>query len=198
LTLAEADAFYAPSIAGPLRQGEILSDVKQVVPVAGSVFKETTVDIIEHRFAVIVSQDCDLEQDFNARAAINSEPGKAALHERRQVSSVLFCDAIPADELRGRINDPRLWETARQNKNERYHFLGPISAAEDALGNGVPSGLGLDFKRYFSLPVDEVYAQAEQLKNRRTVLLTPYAEHLSVRFFFYQLRIALPKEHQVS
>jgi hypothetical protein len=58
--------------------------------------------------------------------------------------------------------------------------------------------LGLDFKNYFTIPVDDTYAQAEKLKNRRAVLRNYYAEHLSVRFFFYQLRIALPKEHHAK
>jgi GAF domain-containing protein len=104
--VAEADAFYTASIAGPLRQGEVLSDLKQVVPVAGSIFQQLSVDIVEHRFVVVLSQDCDLEQDFNARVAILKEPDKSSVHENRKLSSVLFCDAIPTDDLKTRIDNP--------------------------------------------------------------------------------------------
>ena len=198
--MAEANDFYVASRTGPLRQGEILSDLKQIVPIAGSVFHELRVDIIEHPFAVVLSQDCDLEQDFYAREGLKNQKQieRPEINERRKLSSVLFCDATPTDELRNRINDARVWKTVLQNMNERYQFLREIKPGQDASEKGVPSGLGLDFKRYFSIPTEEVYAQAEQLKNRRGILQTPYAEHLNVRFHFYQMRIALPKAHHAD
>jgi hypothetical protein len=194
------DAFYTPSRDGPLRQGEILTGLKRVVPEPGSALGEQLkADIIEHRFAVILSQDCDLEQDYSARYEIedNETAQQSAGRERKKLSCVLFCDAIPVDELKGRIADGRVFSFAEKNKNERYQFLREVKAEEDAHGKGIPAGLGLDFKRYFSLAAEDVYAQISILKNRRTVLQTPYAEHLSVRFFEYQLRIALAKEHHI-
>lgn len=195
-----ADAFYSPSQDGPLRQGEILSDLKVVVPVPGSVFGNLKADIVEHRYAVILSQDCDLIQDHDARSnEQQDETAEAAQErERRKLMSVYFCDAIPIDELKSRIRDKRVYDFASKNKNERYQFLRAVRPEEDARGQGIPSGLGLDFKRYFCLTVDDVYAQAKQLNNRRAVLQTPYAEHLSVRFFHYQARIALAKEHHAE
>jgi hypothetical protein len=190
------DAFYTPSQDGPLRQGEILSGLRCIVPLPGSAFGELKADIIEYRYAVILSQDCDLLQDFDARS--EGAEGQAVILERRKLINVLFCDAIPVDELQGRINDGRVWKAALQNKNERYQFLRTVTPEEDARREGIPSGLGIDFKRYFSLTVEDTYAQVKQLKNRRAVLQTPYAEHLSVRFFQYQLRIPLPKEHHVE
>jgi hypothetical protein len=192
------DAFYTPSRSGSLRQGEILTGLRRVVPEPGSVFGDLKADVVEHRFAIILSQDCDLEQDFDARSSRGEGEPASAERERKQLSCILFCDAIPVDELRARINDKRVWDFAFKNKNERFQFLRPVKPEEDALGAGILSGLGLDFKRYFSLPVEDVYAQVEKLKNRRTVLMTPYAEHLSVRFFEYQFRIALVKEHHAD
>lgn len=192
------DAFYTPSQDGPLRQGEILTGLRRVVPEPGSAFGELKADIIEHRFAVILSQDCDLEQDFFARyETMDGEtPQQLAEREQRKLSCVLFCDAIPIDELSGRINNKRVFDFANKNKNERYQFLREVKAEEDAHGRGV-AALGLDFKRYFCLAAEDVYAQNSRLKNRRAVLQTPYAEHLSVRFFAYQFRIALAKEHHI-
>jgi len=193
------DAFYTPSKNGPLREGEILTGLRRVVPEPGSAFGELKADIVEHRFAVIVSQDCDLAQDFAARFELKEGENEQQLleRERKKLSCVLFCDAIPIGELRARIADKRVWDFASKNKNERYQFLRAVEAGEDAQGRGIPEGLGLDFRRYFSLSAEDVYAQVEILKNRRAVLQTPYAEHLSVRFFQYQLRIALAKEHHV-
>jgi hypothetical protein len=191
------DVFYSPAANGSLRQGEILTGLKQLVPSPGSVLEEPAARIIDHRYAVILSQDCDLEQDFNARFAGAVDPSKAKVNDRRRLLSIMFCDAIPADELKDRISDPRVWANAVMNKNERYHYLHEVGSEDDALGHGLPA-LGLDFKNYFTLPVDDAYAQAEKSKNRRAVLRGYYAEHLSVRFFFYQLRIALPKEHSAK
>lgn len=193
------DAFYTPSRDGPLRQGEILTGLRRVAPEPGSAFGELKADIIEHRFAVILSQDCDLDQDFSARYQPKDGENEQQLleRERKKLSCVLFCDAIPIDELKGRINDKRVFDFANKNKNERFQFLRAVEPEEDARGEGIAGGLGLDFKRYFSLDVEDVYAQAAKLGNRRGVLLTPYAEHLSVRFFQYQLRIALAKEHHI-
>jgi hypothetical protein len=193
------DAFYTPSRDGPLRQGEILTGLRRVVPEPGSAFRELKADILEHRFAVILSQDCDLEQDFSARYETKGDenPQQLADREQRKLSCVLFCDAIPIDELSGRINNKRVFEFANKNKNERYQFLREVKGEEDAHLEGIPTGLGLDFKRYFCLTADDVYAQISILKNRRAVLQTPYAEHLSVRFFAYQFRIALAKEHHI-
>lgn len=192
-----SDAFYTPSRDGPLKQGEILTGLRRVVPEPGSAFGELKADIVEHRFAVVLSQDCDLEQDFSARRENKDGPSPQQLagQERKKLSCVLFCDAIPIDELKTRIDDKRVFDFASKNKNERFQFLREVKPEEDARGEGIAGGLGLDFKRYFSLGVEDVYAQVAMLKNRRAVLLTPYAEHLSVRFFEYQLRIALAKEH---
>lgn len=189
-----ADVFYSPSTAGEFRQGEILTGLKQIVPLPGTALQSPVANIVEHRYAVILSQDCDLEQDFKARFDPDLDPSKLAAKERRKLQSILFCDAIPEAEVKERIADPSIWRNALQNKNEPFHYLHEASQEGDAKGEGLPP-LGLDFKNYFTMATDDVYAQANALKNRRSVLKAYYAEHLSVRFFFYQLRIALPKEH---
>ena len=155
------DAFYTPSRDGPLRQGEILTGLRRVIPEPGSAFGELKADIFEHRFAVVLSQDCDLEQDFSARYQLKEGENEQQLaeRERKKLSSVLFCDAIPIDELRVRINDKRVWDFASKNKNERFQFLREVQPEEDAHGKGILAGLGLDFKRYFSLSIEDVYAQ---------------------------------------
>jgi hypothetical protein len=40
----------------------------------------------------------------------------------------------------------------------------------------------MDFKRYFSLPTEEVYYRIDSEAKRRCRLVSPYAEHLSTRF----------------
>lgn len=60
---------------------------------------------------------------------------------------------------------------------------------------GLPE-LGIDFKKIFTIPTDEIYQRIAlgQVK-RRAVLVSPYLEHLSSRFAYFLSRIALPQEH---
>jgi hypothetical protein len=56
--------------------------------------------------------------------------------------------------------------------------------------------MGIDFKRYFTIPADETYRRVELGEaQRRCVLQSPYLEHLSSRFAYYLSRVALPLDH---
>lgn len=180
----------APSGSGAsLRQGEILSNVIRIqlnLEFLGK--QERRVDDVKHDYAVVLTQDCDLEQDFKARQGIN-KPDKL-------LRNVFFCRIVAAQQLRGTegINSD-IWRRISQNKDERYHFLQKIDAALDALQQGLPE-LGIDFKHYFTIPTDEIYKRIEiNEAKRRCVLISPYLEHLSSRFAYFLSRVALPEDH---
>jgi hypothetical protein len=143
----------------------------------------------EHPWAIIMSQDCDLDWDYQSR-----QPGATT---SKKIPSVLFCEAIQAVVLRqGReekINSER-WARIRQNNDERYHFLQGVTNQEDRLAQGLPE-LAVDFKRYFTIPTDEMYHRLRLGAERRCRLQSPYLEHLCIRFRNYQSRVALPEEH---
>lgn len=172
-----------------LRQGEILSNVIRIqVDLAFPGTEEQRVDSVEHGYAVLLTQDCDLEQDFKARQQLNN-PDKL-------LPNVLFCHVATAEQLRGvkGINTD-IWKRISQNKDERYHFLQKVDAALDSLQQGIPE-LGIDFKHYFTIPTDELYKRIEIGEaKRRCVLVSPYLEHLSSRFAYFLSRVALPEEH---
>ena len=178
----------APS-TGAFRQGEIVSNLIQArirLETIGA--EELVVDEIEHEYAVVVSQDCDLDWDWDARKSVD-KPAKL-------LSSVLFCEAKPADELAHQHEYGRKERNIlRQNRDERYQFLQMVEPDLDLLERGVPE-LVVDFKRYFCLPVDEVYARLkiEELK-RRCLFNDPYLQHLISRFCYFQSRVALPEQH---
>jgi hypothetical protein len=146
---------------------------------------------IEHPFAVVLSQDCDLEQDWKVRQEMSPDSQEAS---PRELPSILFAEVHTAADLRGRLNGG-LWQRIRQNKDERFHFLEEVPAGAEAMANGLPE-LGIDFKRYFSIPTREVYKRMEGPAQRRCRLQSPYLEHLSTRFCYYQFRVALPLDHQ--
>lgn len=187
-------AFYAPSPQqGPMRQCEIISDFIEPWVVPGSMGNREAVPEIKrkhHPYAVILSQDCDLELDFLAREDGSVKPDKL-------LPSVLFCESFALEELVdiNRIKESGIYQRVIQNKDERYHFLQEVTQDQDSMGQGLPS-LGIDFKRYFTVPTEEVYKQfSNGTARRRCYMRSPYLEHLSTRFCYYQFRIALPVNH---
>lgn len=137
-----------------------------------------------------MTQNCELDQDFRASGA---DPA-----DHRSLPSIVFCEAIESDTLRGRYGmNSDLWRRVRRNDHERYHVLRSVPAAADAAGAGMPE-LGLDFNRYCTLPTAEVYRRITLGSAvRRGYLLPPYRDDLSRRFFGFQMRVArvaLPEE----
>lgn len=179
---------YFPSSSGALRQGEILSDLVQASLRFDTIWQDQpVVKTMEHPLAIVVTQDCDLEQDFKARTGQNATD--------KLIPSVLFCQMTTAEGLRGQQGiTSEIWKRIRNNKDERYHFLQKVEATHDALNKGL-SELGVDFKRYFTIPTDEVYERLVSEAKRRCRLVSPYLEHFSTRFAYYQFRVALPSDH---
>ncbi len=187
---------YLPSPSGALRQGEILSNLKQFKLNLESLRSgKPLAEPIIHPFAIVVTQDCDSEQDFKKRQASD-------LISDKIIPSILFCEVVVAEQLRNRDKDNKVkeinstvWGQVKINKNERYHFLESVPAELNVLGEGLPE-LTLDFKRYFTIPTEEVYYRLEIKEAQRCCrLVSPYLEHLTSRFNYFQYRIALPEDH---
>jgi hypothetical protein len=179
---------FARSIAAnPLRQGEILSNLRRAKLTMASVGDEAApvVDFEGHPFVVVLTQDCDLDLDRKARLGqVNMD---------KAIPDVLFCIATTAEELkRSPGMTSRIWEQIVIHGHERYQVLQNVPRETDLQDVGVPS-LGVDFKRHFTMPVDEVYRRIERGEARRHGhLVSPYLEHFSSRFARFQSRIALP------
>ena len=178
--------------AGPLRQGEILSDVIQrrrsfqSLTLAGAQIEE-----IRHPYCVIATQDCDLEQDHAARNGDVTAPDK-------MIPNVLLLQAVTVAELIAGLPKGRdILKRVIGNRDDRYQLFEPVVAANDALGQGLPA-LGVDFKRYFTVPMDELYLQLGSDARRRTQLNSNYLEHFNQRFSGYLSRVALLREHRIE
>ena len=185
----ERGRIYLPSTEGQaLRQSEILSNLRQPVPVSVSSEDEATVELVIHPYALLVTQDCDLDWDFKARNGLGGGVEK-------QIPSLLFCQIQSAAALKPLIPGSTFWKRIKQNQEERYQFLQKVQPGEDALGEGIPE-LGVDFKKCFTLPTEFVYKEiADFHVKRRCRFARPYLEHLTVRFHNFCSRVALPAEH---
>ena len=182
-----------------LRQGELLTDVIETLCDIKSVSNDAP-EFLEksHPFAFVISQDCDLDWDFAARLSQQKL--------QRLIPNVLLCEAklanvqaqeIVNSELSRDSNRSRIWSRIRQNKDERYQFFESIETCHDLQREDEKIGeLVVDFKRYFTVPTDELYVRIKYGETRRRCrLIHPYLEHLSSRFAYFQSRVALPEDH---
>lgn len=174
---------YLPSdIGGELRQAEILSDL-----VRYDINSETQgASRILLGFAVVVSQDCDLLQDYTVRQS----------SEKGNLDHVIVYEAQSADTVKANhAND--LWRRISQNQNERFQLLGSVPPDDDAAGVGIYS-LIIDFRSIFSMPTEEVYRQiaAKGGATRRCRLADLYREQLQSRAAYFFARVMTPEPHK--
>ncbi len=171
----------------PLHQGEIISNVVQVLLTLDSIGSDSPGAVPNvHPFAIVLTQDCDLEQHL-----AKTEDGKVGT-----LPNILFCEAMSAETLKASATGSS-WPRVRTNKAERYQCLEQVPAGQDATGEGVHA-LGVDFKRYFTIPTEEILERIRQGESkRRAYLAPPYGLQLAMRFFYYQMRVALPNDHSI-
>jgi hypothetical protein len=188
--------FQRPSIRnGALRQCEVLSDAHEYRRSLASLkAQKHELEEIVHPFAVVMSQDCDLEQDHDLRfEELAEKPDKHKL-----IQNVLLLQAVTVEELQS-VTPPGkdIWKRIKQNKDERYHLLEAVDSPEDADAAGVPA-LGIDFKQFFTIPTEELHFQLGTFARRRYYLESPYLEDLTKRFADYLSRVALPRPHSIK
>ena len=146
------------------------------------------IDEIEIPFFVVLTQSCDLDEDFKDR-------GKPKEEKRdKYIQSILVCPAYIADLLRHGKHlekfdlimenyDSKRWNIIKKNNNARYHFLEKNEELK------LPD-LVIDFKQYYTVPTYILY---KIHKNHYVGSLKPlFRENLSHRFAFYLSRIGLP------
>ena len=195
--MAKPEAVPIPSIAqdiysrspteGRLYQSELLVGIQEWVPSYDDNNQVRGTASNRHLLAIILTQDCDLEQDWRVR--------QADLMADTDLRSIMFSPAQSAVTIKEQqvINSTN-WKPIVQNKVDRYQYLAKIPSEITEESQGHPP-IVLDFKSYFSIPTKEVYRQAsgssEPSLKRLVFLNTPWREHLQARFFSFQARIGL-------
>lgn len=189
-------------------QGDILRDVNIIVE-----YNDVEDNEFKMPYIVILSQDCDLNQDFNSYSKytkyndevdlinINFDTfDKKKVEDFRKVydkllPSILACPAFPAEKLRNGNHlqnynnfimqhiSSKDWKKVEKNEVARYHYLKPFPDFQ------IPK-LVVDFKRYYTLPTHYVYSIFEE--SYVGSLNELYRERLSQRFVNYLSRIGLP------
>jgi len=172
-----------------ISQGDILRDVEHIESVRDE-GPDLVVSRIIFPLVVVLTQDCDLEQDYHVRWSTS----QSADHDK-QLLSVLVAPVYNYDHVvngehlhelgltMGRLKSSDMKKRAKTNQLARYHYL------EFPLGIPVVDSI-LDFKHYFSVNVEVL----KKLKRNNFVcrISELYREALSQRFAAFLSRIGLP------
>lgn len=190
-------AIYQPSVKNTsLRQGEILTGVVQYNPVASELsleLEELSFEPIIHPYAIVITQDCDLDWDHRARQSGNAQLSKL-------LNSVILCEIATAREVRD-ISDKNImnsgeWNLVKSQRHERFYFLEKIPVECELEQLGLPE-LTADFKKVFGINAATLYRQMELgITKRRAILSSPYLEHFSKRYHSFHGRVALPSQYE--
>lgn len=186
---------YTNNLNARHRQGDIL---RQLAIVEWAEVVDEELRIVERMlpYAAILSQECDLEHDFNNRADLE----KCKTNTDKFLQTILVCPAYLAEAVRIGSHladiDQRMqkfssdqWKRIKQNNDSRYHFLAESQEQQ------VPD-LVIDFKHYFTMPRNIAYRV--DVKQKFLVSLDDlFREHLSNRFAHYLSRIGLPELESV-
>ena len=183
---------YHPAPAsGYLRQGEVLVGVvehRADLPV-GPAEGEVGVIAVEHPLVVVMTNECDLLHDRQARDGGAATAANSLQH-------VLLCDGYRVGdrvELRGRLALPGgdIAKRVEGNQDERYHCFAGDS------GQGAPTHVSpffvIDFRRHFAVPTEQLYQGVTAGLVQRLAVVPPIHLHdLIHRFYGYLSRVAVP------
>lgn len=179
-------------IGNRVAQGDIVSNVEHVESVSESSGDLSVAKII-FPFVVVLTQDCDLSQDFTFR---HGRPAKDS-HDKYIFSAIVaplynvehFFQGEHLSRLGYRmqqINRKRTpGKTILQNDNPRYHYM---DFPEDV---PIPPSV-VDFKHYFTVNVE--YLRQQRRKEFVCRVSPLYRELLTQRFANFLARIGLPDQ----
>lgn len=157
-------------------------------------------DSKEHMPLIVMSPDCDLLWDFQARFPDEDSRRRLVSPEqliiadsRAIISHVLLASAYREGEIRNRIPGSDVWKRILQNQDFRYHRL-TASIEEEGQPGLVKEDLYVDFKQPISLPTESLYAgiSTDGVK-RLAVIPDVYIHDLIHRYYGYLSRVAVPE-----
>lgn len=194
--MEERAIYQASGQSSSLRQGEILTNVIQYNPVTHELSRdaeELPFERVIHPYAIIITQDCDLDFDYKARFASETQASKL-------LNSILLCEIATAKEVRDiedkKVMNSKEWDFVKSHRHERFYFFEKTPPECEVEQEGLPE-LTADFKKIFGIDAATLYRQIELgIVKRRTVLASPYLEHFSRRYYSFHGRVALPFQYE--
>jgi hypothetical protein len=160
-------------------QGDFLQDITIFL---GSPASNQDADELNFQYAVILSQDCDLERDYIERNKKESND--------KYLKTILICPAYPSSKffegahITGWTMKIPSKKQVSNNNLSRYHFL------KEDMELKIPESV-IDFKHFVTAPRDILY----DLKDSSYLgtINELFRENLSQRFANYLSRIGVPE-----
>lgn len=179
-----------------ISQGDIYRDVEFI---EYAIEKAGVIEIskIVFPFVIVLTQDCDLSQDYTVRWAKE----ETSNHDKKLISVIVaplynsehVYSGNHLSELgmnMAKINQGKTpGKTLRQNQTPRYHYL-------DFPSNIPMVSSVIDFKHYFSVNVE--YLKKHKMANFICQIGPLYREDVSQRFSSYLSRIGLPENARMK
>ncbi|MGP8319185.1 MAG: hypothetical protein ACT6FD_00095 [Methanosarcinaceae archaeon] len=189
MSLSKIDSMYVKHTSKRVCQGDILRNIDVIDWNIDDTPGDYKISEASLPYIIVMTQDCDLEWDFNNR----SEPA-AAKHDK-YLPTVLACPAYNAEKFKNgdhlKSNGLKMnkWGGDSYNKilqqnNTRFHYLEQNQALQ------VPR-LVIDFKHYYTIPRDALYMM--YVEHYLVTINMLFRESLSQRFSNYLSRIGLPE-----
>lgn len=173
-----------------INQGDILKDLSIVFQSGFDKDNpdEAIISVVSLPYAIVVSQECDLEHDYNNKTTNKVDQDK-------YLPNILVLPAYLANQFKEGThrgegvkgmawNSSNLWKPITQNNNNRFHY---INAYEDYQ---IPN-LVIDFKHIYTVNRDFVYSGIDNLY--LASICEIYRENISQRYSQYLSRIGLPE-----
>ncbi|MDE3016749.1 MAG: hypothetical protein KGI29_07540 [Pseudomonadota bacterium] len=174
--------YVSPDPLKAFGQCEILSNVAVPLITVGdeSDITKLPVTITNLPFCMVMSQDCDLERDFDQ---YKKDKGTALRH-------ILLCELLHTDDQITSVSNGMgiktrdLKEQLPRDPHLRHGFLEKL--------DGKTPELLADFRMVYGIQPNFLYYQMEHNTSQRLIRLnSPYKEYFSQRFYFYLNRVAL-------
>jgi hypothetical protein len=187
--------YEAPPRSPALRQAEVLANLNEYRAVRLDANGSLEYLVIGHPMVVVMSQDCDLEQDCALRFPSDGAVPSAEQIEMNanSLAQVILCDAYTETEIRAKLASfgSKDWKHVDQNQNERYHRFAAASVGTDS--QDVLDAMYIDFRKHFTVPTGFLHGRIAAAETVRRAVLPPvYSHDLIHRFYNYQSRIAIP------
>lgn len=183
-----------------IRQGDILKDIELIESIE---ILDGNIEIrkIIFPYTIVLTQDCDLEQEFKNRQKISKLEDDLVVEFDKYLVSVLLAPIYNIEHIWNgehlsllglkmqSINKNRTpGQNIMNNDNPRYHYL--EFSSEVNVVNSV-----IDFKHYFSVNLEYLNKNYDKFICSVSEL---YRENISMRFANYLSRIGLPSEINIK
>lgn len=175
-------------------QADIFCDLKVIedVCIDGSTI---SVSEISFPYLVCLSQECDLERDYEQESTTGNEYSIKSLMHITFAPAFIFEDFLSGEhwgQLFGKSEAAKRKDTKIKaiisNDTARYHYLS-FDHDDKVKGRVLPE-LVIDFKHYYTINRNVVY---KNLDNRLCSMGDLFREKISQRFSYFISRIGLPE-----